>query len=123
MVRFLKAPFLWPHGLVHGIMFSLPFSDQASADLPYHPSHSWLIGDTRWFGLAFAFVVAAAFVVAGAGYLGHADWWPISTLVAAGLSVLLLSVYFTKWWSVGILISVAFAVAASRTMQAAWLDS
>jgi hypothetical protein len=40
MVRFLIAAFFVGHGLAHGILFSLPFSPQASADLPYNPSHS-----------------------------------------------------------------------------------
>lgn len=83
MIRFLIAALFVGHGLVHGIMFSLPFSTQASADLPYNPSHSWLIGDTRSFGLGFALVVTVAFIVAGAAYFWHAGWWPAITLVAA----------------------------------------
>ncbi|HEV8681438.1 MAG TPA: hypothetical protein VGS09_01495 [Actinomycetota bacterium] len=71
MVRFLIAALLVGHGLAHGIMFGLSFSPQASADLPYNPSHSWLIGETRSLGLAFALAVTLAFIVAGAAYL-----WP-----------------------------------------------
>jgi hypothetical protein len=35
-MRFLIAAFFVGHGLVHGIMFGLPFSAQPSADLPYN---------------------------------------------------------------------------------------
>ena len=119
MIRFLIAALFVGHGLVHGIMFSLPFSAQASADMPFKPSHSWLIGETRVFGLAFALAVTAAFILAGAAYFGHARWWPGATQVAAGLSVLLLALYLSRWWTVGILISLALGAAAWWTLQAA----
>jgi hypothetical protein len=118
-MRFLVAAFFVGHGLVHGTMFSLPFSAQARADLPYNPSHSWLIGDTRFLSLIVALTVTLAFVVAGAAYLVRADCWPAATLAAAALSVLLLALYFTRWWSVGLLISIALAVVAWRVQQPA----
>ena len=114
MIRFLIAALIVGHGLVHGIMFALPYSPQASADMPFNPSHSWLIGDTRAFGLVLALVVTLAFVVAGAAYLWRASWWPQVTVVAAGLSLILLILYFSKWWTVGYLISIALAIAAWR---------
>jgi hypothetical protein len=119
MIRLLIAAFLIGHGLVHGIMFSLPYNAQASADLPYNLSHSWLLGTTRSLGLAVALAVTLAFVVVGAAFLGHVNWWPAATLVAAALSVGLLVLYFTRWWSVGIVISAAVAVVAWRVQQAA----
>jgi hypothetical protein len=93
-------------------MFSLPFSAQASADLPFNPSHSWLVGDRRSVGLGFALAVTLAFVVAGGAYLANAGWWPAATIVASALSLALLLIYFTRWWSVGIAISIALAVPA-----------
>jgi hypothetical protein len=117
MMRFLVAVLFVGHGLVHGIMFSLPFSAQASAELPFIPSHSWLVGDRRSFGFGFALAVALAFGVAGGAYLAQAGWWPTATIVASALSFALLLVYFTKWWIVGIAISVALAVAAWRTQR------
>lgn len=116
-MRFLIAALFVGHGLVHGIMFSLPFSAPASADLPHNPSHSWLIGDTRTFGLVFALVVTVAFIVAGAAYFWRAGWWSGATLVAAGLSVVLLTLYFSRWWTADILISVVLAGAAWRALQ------
>lgn len=104
------------HGLVHGIMFALSYSPRARADMPFNPSHSWLIGDTRAFGLFFALLVTLAFVAAGAAYFWRATWWPQVTLVAAGLSLILLILYFSKWWAVGYLISIALAIAAWRAL-------
>jgi hypothetical protein len=119
MIRLLIAAFLVGHGLIHGIMFSLPCSAQASAGLPFNPSHSWLLGTTRSVGLAVALAVTLGFVVVGAAYLVQMSWWPAATLVAAALSVALLALYFTRWWSVGIVISAAVAVVAWRVQQAA----
>jgi hypothetical protein len=118
MIRLLIAAFLVGHGLVHGIMFGLPYGAQASAGLPYNPSRSWLLGTARSVGLAVALAVTLGFVVVGAAYLGRVSWWPAATLVAAALSVGLLALYFTRWWSVGMLISVAVAVVTWRVQQA-----
>jgi hypothetical protein len=119
MIRLLLAAFFVGHGLVHGIMFALPYSAQAAADLPFNPSHSWLIGDTRAFAFVVALAVTVAFVLAGAGYVGHAGWWPLATIAAAGLSLLLLALYLSKWWTVGLVISVVLAIAAWRVWTAA----
>lgn len=57
MIRILVAALFVGHGLVHGTMFALPYSAQAAADLPFNPSRSWLIGETRALGFVFALVV------------------------------------------------------------------
>lgn len=116
MIRILVAALFVGHGLVHGIMFALPYSAQAAADLPFNPSRSWLIGETRAFGLVFALVVTLGFIVAGAGYLWRASWWPHLTIVAAFLSLVMLVLYFSKWWIAGYAISVALAIFAWRTL-------
>lgn len=117
MIRILIAALFVGHGLVHGIMFALPYSAQAIADLPFNPSRSWLFGETRTLGLVSALVVTLAFVVAGAAYLGRAGWWPQLTIVAAVLSVALLVTYFSKWWVVGFAINIGLAVFAWRNVM------
>lgn len=119
MVRLLIAAFFVGHGLVHGIMFGLPYLPEARADLPFNPSHSWLIGETRAFGFAFALLVTAAFAVAGLGYLASASWWEEATIAAAVASLALLAVYPSRWFILGYPISVALAVVAWRAQQAA----
>lgn len=117
MVRLLIAALFVGHGLVHGIMFGLPYVPEARADLPINPSHSWLIGDTRALGFAFAIVVSAAFAIAGVGYLARAGWWEEATIAAALLSLALLAVYPSRWFIVGYPISIALAVIAWRAQQ------
>ena len=51
MIRLLIAIFSICHGLVHGIMFALPYSAQARADMTFNPSDSWLIGGHGRLGL------------------------------------------------------------------------
>ena len=119
MIRLLIAAFLVGHGLVHGIMFSLPYSTQAAADLPFNPSHSWLLGTTRSFAFVVALVVTVAFAIAAAGYVAAGGWWPVATIGAAGLSLVLLALYLSKWWAVGLLLSIALAIAAWRVQTTA----
>jgi hypothetical protein len=63
-MRVVVSLFLAAHGIVHAVMWALPDSAQARADLPMDPSRSWLLGDLRGPGLALALLTTAAFVVA-----------------------------------------------------------
>lgn len=120
MIRFLIAAFFVGPGLVHGIMFGLPYVPEARADLPFNPRHSWLIGDTRAFGFAFcALLVTAAFGIAGVGYLARAGWWEEATIAAPVLSLVPLAVYPSRWFIVGYPIIIALAVIAWRAQQTA----
>jgi hypothetical protein len=117
LLRLVITAFFVGHGLVHAIMFGLSYSPKAISDMGFNPAHSWLIGETRAFGFAFSLVVSLAFIVAGCAYLGRADWWPQLTIAAAVLSLLLLLLYFSKWWLVGYPISIAFAIAAWQSLE------
>ncbi len=112
MIRLLIAALFIGHGLVHGIMFALPYSAQALEDLPFNPSRSWLVGEAKGLGLGTAVVVTAAFLVAGGAYLADAAWWPHVTLLAAGLSIVLLVFFFSRWWLAGLAISAVLGAAA-----------
>lgn len=114
MTRMLITLLFVGHGLVHGIMFALPYSAKAIEDMPFNPSRSWLFGETKALGFAFGLVVTLAFMVAGAGYLWRAGWWPQLTIVAAVLSLALLVTYFSTWWIAGYAINIALAVFAWR---------
>jgi len=115
-VRILAALFLIGHGLVHGIMWALPYSEEALADLPMDPSHSWMLGDVREAGLAFALVVTVAFVVTAGAVLADAGWWPWAGIVASALSAVLLALFFSPWWTIGFAIDAAVVVMAWRAL-------
>ena len=115
-MRILATLFLIGHGLVHGIMWALPYSDEALADLPMNPSRSWLFGDVREAALAFALVVTAAFLVAAGAVIADAGWWPWAGIVAAALSVLLLTLFLSPWWAIGLAIDAAVIVVAWRAL-------
>ena len=116
MTRLLITLLFVGHGLVHGVMFALPYSAKAIEDMPFNPSRSWLFGETKTLGFASALVVTLAFMVAGAGYLWRASWWPQLTIAATVLSTALLLTYFSKWWIAGYAINIALAVSAWRIL-------
>lgn len=110
-MRILFAVFLLGHAGVHAVMWTLPFTD-AAVELPFDPGHSWLLGDHRVIAAGLAAVTAVAFIVAGGAYLGYAAWWPAALIGASVTSLLLMGVYFTPWWLVGIALSGALALYA-----------
>lgn len=114
--RLLITAFFVGHGLVHAIMFGLSYSSKATSDMGFNPSDSWLIGETRNLAFGWSVLVALGFVVAGAAYIADAAWWPRLTIASAALSLLLLVLYFTKWWLVGYPISIGFAIAAWQSL-------
>lgn len=116
-MRALFAALLFGHGWVHGVMWALPYSEQALADLPMDPAHSWLLGDTREFALGVAILTAVSFMVAGVAYLADTGWWPAAGLTAAVLSTALLSLYFSPWWALGYVINAFVALAAWRDLS------
>lgn len=94
-------------------MFGLPYSAKARADLPFDPSHSWLLGERQRFAFVFAIVVTLAFIAASAAILWGPSVWPEVAIVASVLSLVLLVVFASRWWAAGYLISsVALAIAA-----------
>lgn len=93
-------------------MFALPYSAEARAGLPFDPAQSWLIGEARRLGLGLALVVLAASLAAGGAGLAWADRWPTATASAAGLSLALLVLYWSRWWTLGGLIDVGLIGAA-----------
>jgi len=113
-MRVLISLFLAAHGVVHGVMWALPYSAEARADLPMDPSHSWLLGDLRGPGLVVALATTAAFLVAAGAYLADAGWWPFAAITATALSLLLLGLFFSPWWLIGLAIDAAILFAAWR---------
>jgi hypothetical protein len=110
-MKWLLATFLFGHAAVHAVMWSLPFTDAAD-DMPFDPAHSWLLGHIRVPAVTLAGLATVTFVVAAVGYLVSAGWWPAVMLAGAAVSLLLMLLTITPWWSVGIVLSAGLAVYA-----------
>lgn len=114
-MRWLFLAFLLGHAAVHAVMWSLPFTD-ATNDLPFDPAESWLLGPQRTLAAVVAGFVTVAYVIAALGWLAQAAWWPPVMIAASALSLLLMGLFFSPWWLVGIALSGGLAVWA--TIQA-----
>lgn len=103
-MRALFFAFVLGHAAVHAVMWSLPFTP-ASEEMPFDPAHSWVLGEQRVAAAVLAALVTLAYVIAGAGWLAHASWWPATMVAASALSLLLMGLFFAPWWLVGIVLS------------------
>ena len=108
-MRWLFFAFILGHAGVHAVMWTLPFTD-AVEEMPFDPGHSWWLGDQRVGAVALAGVVAILYVIAGAGWLANALWWPTAMIGASVLSLLLMALFFAPWWLVGIVVSTGLAI-------------
>jgi hypothetical protein len=75
-----------------------------------------MAGDRKALAQALAVLAAALFLMAGAGLIGHLDWWRPLTVAGAAASLLLMAVYFHPWLSLGVGIKTALIAAI------VWLD-
>jgi hypothetical protein len=89
------AIFIALHGVTHSFFPS------------YGDYDSWLLGEAR--GLALVLLVAGTglFVLAGVALLVRSRWWPLVTLVASFVSLVLLLAF----WETGLVVGVAIDVA------------
>jgi hypothetical protein len=83
MIRTLLGLFVIAHGLITFGIWAAPLTEQA----PFHPNHSWLLGDTRTLAVALAVVAAIALVVTGGGFLANQDWWAAAAVTAGAVAV------------------------------------
>ena len=112
-MRWLFFAFVLGHAGVHAVMWTLPFTD-ATADMPFDPAHSWWLGDQRVVAVVLAGFAAVGYIVAGAGWLTDASWWPVTMIGASMLSLLLMALFFAPWWLVGIALSTGLAIYAMQ---------
>lgn len=100
MWRLIFVAFLVAHGLVHIGVWAMP-KPADGKEPPFDPAHSWLLGDARTLAISLAAVSAALFVIAALGLLGHADWWRAMAVVASGVSLGLMTLFFNPWLLAG----------------------
>lgn len=111
----LVALFLIAHGLIHA-MYAAPAPSDSESKWPFQLKHSWLLapaGLDAWakpVGTALWILAAAGFAVTGLGLLGipilH-EWWRTLALASAGVSGLLLILFWNPQLVVGVLIDAA----------------
>jgi hypothetical protein len=100
MWRFLFLAFLVAHGLVHIAVWATP-KPADGKEPPFDPAHSWLLGNARTLAISLAIVSAVLFVIAAVGLFGHAEWWRVVAVVAGGVSVGLMTLFFNPWLLAG----------------------
>jgi hypothetical protein len=123
VITFLVAAFLLVHGLLHPGVWTAP--QQPAEPSPFDPGHSWALtaahvspASARATALALAWYTALVYAVAGAGALAGSDWWPTAALVGAASGLVLKTIWFDPWLSVGVLLDVGVVVAVSCTWPA-----
>jgi hypothetical protein len=100
MWRFVLLAFLVAHGLVHIGVWAMPKPADGQRP-PFDPAHSWLLGDARTLAISLAVASAALFAIAALGLSGHADWWRAMAVVASGVSLGLMTLFFNPWLLAG----------------------
>jgi hypothetical protein len=113
MWRWVFIAFLFAHGFVHVAVWAMPSDPKKPA--PFDASHSWVLGDAKQLAVALAVGAAVLFAIAGIGLLVHAGWWRPLTVLAAGGSVLLMTLYFNPWLVVG------WGLSAGLVLGIVWL--
>ncbi|WP_405905343.1 MULTISPECIES: hypothetical protein [unclassified Streptomyces] len=122
MTTALVATFLFLHGLVHLPVWLAP----TSRDAPFDPRHSWVLAaaglpqaraGTAAVGLASA--ATLLYVIAGAATAAQSGGWATAAVTAAAAGLLLKSLYFNPWLSLGVLLDAAVITA----VLAAWPGS
>ena len=96
------------HAAVHGVMWTLPFTD-AVDDMPFDPAESWLLGRRPQVGLGLAGLAAVGFVLAAFAFAVRAAWWPEVLAVSAVVSIGLMVLFLSPYWTVGIVLHAALA--------------
>ncbi len=127
-LRFGFAAFLIAHGLVHYSLTTVPVPAPGALHTPFWPAWwrkaidpTWpaarlslppavvrLLGSALWVG------VLAGFALAGLGVLGLPALnaaWPVLTVVAAVLSLILLVFYWHPWLVIGVLLNLGLLAA------------
>jgi hypothetical protein len=115
MWRTILGLFLMAHGLVTIAIWGPKYAPVPEGRLqPPDPAHSWIFGDMRTLSLLLGIAVGLVLAVAGFGFLTHQSWWPPVAIAAGTASLALFGIFFTPWWSVGIVISAGLLIWALR---------
>jgi len=116
-LKLLIGGFLIAHGLIH-VLYGVPAPDE---NWPFKLDHSWLlsrfsVSETSLSALGKILWLSATvgFVLAGLGVFGIPlleRWWRTIAVASSAASLLLISLFWHRWFIVGLLLDVAIVVA------------
>jgi hypothetical protein len=123
-MKTIIALFLIAHGLVHAGLAAAPDPDDPeSKPGAFFTSleRSWLLPKVglstvvvQWIGIVLVAVATLGFVLAGLGVFGVpglSEIWRTLSLISAGVSLLLLVLFWHLWLIVGLLLDIGILVA------------
>jgi hypothetical protein len=90
MVRWILAGFLVAHGLVHITVWASAKTADAQGT---HPEHSWLLGEQHSAVVALTYAAVGLFALAGGALILQFELWRWITVVASGVSLLLVALF------------------------------
>ena len=123
-MKTIIALFLIAHGLVHAGLAAAPDPDDPESKpgaFFTSPERSWLLPKVglstvvvQWIGIVLVAVATLGFVLAGLGVFGVpglSEIWRTLSLISAGVSLLLLVLFWHLWLIVGLLLDIGILVA------------
>lgn len=109
--------FLIAHALIHSSWLTPPPAQKPGAPAwPFDLTSSWLLGTglsvdaIKMIGIILAVVATVGFIASGLGWLGVPflkGSWTIITIIASIASLLLIAIFWNKWFVMGPLIDLA----------------
>jgi len=110
MTRVAAGAFLLVHAVITAAIWIPP---QRGGEMRgWGPQASWLFAESRPTMITLAAFASGTLGIAGVGLLSHHSWWAGAALAGAAVSMALIVVTFTPWWSAAIVINVAVAYLA-----------
>jgi fatty acid desaturase len=122
-MKILIALFLIAHGLVHGGLAAAPDPDDPGSNpgaFFTSPDRSWLLSKlgfnpswVKWLGIGLVAAATLGFVLAGMGVFGIpglAEVWRTIAVISAGLSLILLILFWHPWLILGVLIDLGIII-------------
>jgi hypothetical protein len=117
VIRVLAGVVLFAHGAIH-VLYLVRNPDDPN--YPFNIESSWLVPGSARRPVAIALIIAtvAAFALLALavwGVPGLADGWPVITIVASVISLVLLIAFWHRWLFIGVAIDlVLIAIAVIR---------
>lgn len=131
MITALVSIFLFVHGLVH-LTIWLPHD---STEQPFSPRHSWALASAglsqasvggapgratprlreNRAAVALASITAMLYVIAGAATAAQSSGWAAATVLAASVGLVLKTLWFNHWLSLGVLLDTGVVAAVGMS--------